>query len=503
MDNTKRSTTQSIARSGVWIFLRVLILSSINLGVISVLARVLEPSDFGLVALAGAIIQFFTFLSSRGVSNYIIHLSEDDSFGSKVQSAFCLDIIISFFILILLLIFVPFLSNLYHDKTLGLILLVLAFKFPLDALTRAPIALLKKKLVFKTIELCDSLLAIFAALLSLLMVFSGFGVWSLVLPTIVISPLKVFLIFKLSGWRPTFALHLKYWREIFGYTSCIMGSTLTTFILSQGDTLLVGKLFNESLLGIYNIAWRSSKLVSKSFLQLSQKLSLPVLAQYKDNDCDLHNRLVRIMRTIAIVCLPPLIAQLVLADLFVLCLYGPKWASAVLPLRILIVYSLRFVVFSPTGSTFDAIGRPDICFNIGLAVVPFYLLGIYLGSFYGVVGVALGVTVVRTFSGLINIYYLSKLLKTSFNSFLKPLFEPLLFSIYYALALLCVRKFLFFVGLSNSFMLLFLTILLSIPLGILIFRVFFPTLSEEIVRLLSSFLSPQYSRSARNILCRR
>jgi len=500
--NLKPRAKDSIVTSTFWIYARILITSILNIVVISILARELDPADFGLVALAGVFIQFFTFVSSQGVNEYIIYITKDDTFSQRVQSAFWLDITISLSIIILLTLSLPVILNIYPIEGLGLIIMTLAIKFPIDALARTPDALLKKELQFKEIELRDTVIQIAGALISVVMAFSGFGVWSLVIPAIIISPAKAIVAFRVSKWKPKLKLYIHHWKEIFQYTRNVMGATLTSFIISQGDTLLVGKVLNESLLGIYNMAWRSSNLVSKSILQVSNKLTLPLLAKAKGNKEEILNRLIRILRLIGLICFPPLVALMVVADIFVLSLYGAKWMAAVLPLRILLIYALRFTISSPIGATFKAIGKPEMNFRIGLIIVPFYLAGIYWGSFYGIIGVATGVTVVRTASGFLNFFLLSRALETSYLTFTRCILAPAGFSLLYGISVFTIRLVLAKIGLEQPVALLLSCIFLSLPFGILILRLGFPVLGQELMGILNRFLPVNYALKVQRLILR-
>lgn len=419
--NQKNSITSKVAVSGAWIYGRLVVTSIINLGVIAILARQLTPGEFGIVALAGVILQLLTVLGAQGVNQFVIY-DNDEGREDRVHAAFWLDLTIAILSLVIGIAAIPLITKVYTDEGLGLIILVMLIKFPMDALSRIPDALLKKNLDFKQLEIRDTFLQVFAGLTSVGMALTGFGVWSLIIPSLIASPLRAIIIFKISKWRPQLKLHLKEWKRIFSYSMNIIGSTLTTFIISQGDTLLVGKLMGTNLLGIYNLSWRSSNLITRTIIQVSSKLALPTLAKVSDDIEKLRNALSRILKLISTISFPLLIGLFVVADDFILTLYGSQWEQAILPLRIMIIYALRFTVTTPIGAVFKSIGRPDINFKIGLLIVPFYLIGIYIGSFYGIIGVASGVTIVRTSFGLISFWLAGRFLKSSFYEIIKPLF---------------------------------------------------------------------------------
>ena len=257
--------------------------------------------------------------------------------------------------------------------------------------------------------------------------------------------------------------------------------------------MLIGKLLGPSLLGIYNIAWRSSNLVSRSLMQVSNKLTLPALAKSSGDLLKLSSSFKKILRVIGVTSFLPLMGLIVVADVFILVLYGEKWLDAVLPLRILLIYAMRFTVSTPIGAVFKAIGKPQINFKIGLAIVPFYLAGIYLGSDYGIVGVATGVTIVRTLSGLLSFYIVGKVLNESYLSVTMPLLQPLLLSICLGFVLVLVRLLLNFVGINQPHSVLIISILMGILVSWLLLRNIFRSLSHEIIGYLSHILPAKAS----------
>lgn len=364
----------------------------------------------------------------------------------------------------------------------------MALKFPFDAICRVPDSLLKKELKFKGIEIRDALIQLFVGLGGILMALNDFGVWSLVVPSVFASPIRAIIIYRFTYWRPKLYLGISYWREIFKYSRNIIGSTLTSFILSNGDTLLIGNLLGPNLLGIYNIAWRSANLINRSILQITSKLTLPVLAKSEGDIAKLSISFRKMVRIIGLAAFPPIVALFVLADVFIIVVYGDKWVAAILPLRILLIYALRFSVSSPIGSVFKAVGKPQIGFKIGLYNLPFYLIGIYLGSSYGIVGVATGVTIVRTLSGIISFYLVAIVIKESFLVVIRPIMQPLLLSIFLGIILYLVRLVLYFIGLNEPFTLLLVSMLVGIIAFWILLRNIFRSLSLEITDYMSHFI---------------
>jgi O-antigen/teichoic acid export membrane protein len=396
----------------------------LNLAVIAILARRLTPADFGLVAIANVLLQFLRVLVSQGANNYVIYDNEEGR-EERASAAFWLDLSLAILCSSIGLLLIPFLTKFYEQPELGGILFALVLKIPLDSLSKIPDSIIRKSLDFKKLEIRDTVLEILTGILSVVLALSGFGVWSLVIPALVVSPFRAIAIFAISKWRPVLNPYFHHWPRVFKYSLHVIGNTITTFIISEADTLFIGKLMGTKPLGIYNLSWQSANLVCRTIVNLSNRVTMPALSSVSNDMGRLKYALERILQLIALVTFPLLIGLFVVAEEFIMTLYGPQWMEAVLPMRIMLVYAMRYTVGSPTGAIFKVIGKPEIGFKIGLATVPFYFASLYLGSFYGIVGIAVGITLVRTVSGIVSFGMVSKIFNESYLSFSKPLLAPL------------------------------------------------------------------------------
>ena len=435
------SQTSKLLSGGTWALYKIIAVQFINFGAIAILSRQLEPADFGIVALANVALRFFNVISAQGINQYIIY---DNSANreEKLNAAFWLNLIFSGGSMLIGIAAIPWITDFYEEPLLASILLVLFLRFPIDVTSKLPDSILHKSLEFKPIEIRDTILQLGVAILSVVMALTDFGVWALVIPSVIAAPIRLIIAFRIAKWSPSLKLYTEHWKEILKYSSTIIGSTLTNFTISQGDTLLVGRLLGSAQLGFYNLSWTASNLISKTLVTLTNKLALPAFAAQKGNVDTIFEALKKVLFTIASVSFPILIWMLVVADYVVLTLYGEKWVDSILPFQILLIYAIRYSVGAPVGSVFKAMGRPDLNFKLGLFIIPFYILGIWIGSRYGIIGVATGVTIVRTVFGLLSFWLGARVLKRSFAAIMRPLRMPFLISVFSCLFTLLVDQYL-------------------------------------------------------------
>lgn len=477
--SSKESISDKVIRGGGWVYGRMLFTNVMNLGVMVILARQLSPVDFGLVALAQVLTRFLSFLASDSVNQYVIYDNQPGR-EERVHAAFWMDLFLSCAATVIGLLLIPLVAGFYTEPGLGAVLGWILCRLPLDSLSKVPDALIKKNLDFKKLEIRDTILEIFIAIASVGMALSGWGVWSLVLPGFFASPIRAILIFFISPWKPRFEFNFRTWPRIFSYSASVMGGTVLSYSISEGDTLLVGKLMGSYNLGIYNLAWQSANLVGRTIVSLSNKLTFPALAAAMGDTQRLRAGMEKIFRVLAVSTFPLLIGLFVVADDFILAVYGPQWADAILPLRILIVYALRYAIGSPTGAVYKAIGRPDIGLKIMLFMLPFYLGAIWIGSFFGLAGVALGVTLIRTVFGFIDFEIVARNLGTNFIEILRPVLPALIASCIMGL-LVFVIKIPFDLFLSSSHTIkLFTCVMLGGLTYLILIRSHFHSLSHDI-----------------------
>lgn len=482
--------TTKVVKSGIWIYGRMLVTNLFNIVVIAILARQLSPAEFGLVALANVVIQFLRVLTSQGTNQFVIF---DNEAGRelRVQAAFWIDVFLALCCAAIGIVLLQFLPRFFDEPQLGEILLVLLLQFPIDSLSKIPDALLKKSLDFKKLEIRDTLLRFFTGILSIIMAFTGWGVWSLIIPALIASPIKAFIVYRLVEWRPKLNFQFHLWPRVFSYSASVIGSSLTTFIISQGDTLLIGKLMGTQALGIYNLAWQAANLVCKTIVNLAQRLTLPALSKISGDTEKLQRAMGKILRLLSIISFPLLIGLFIVADDFILVVYGEQWEEAILPLRIMLIYAIRYSVGSPTGSIFRVVGRPDIGFKIGLVTVPFYLGAIWYGSQFGIVGVAAGVTVVRTLSGLISFQIAAKCIQQSFLDFMKNFYKPILAALIMGLGVWAFKQILDASELKNTVISLLSLITLGGAIFLILLRTKFNALSRELADISGRILGKQ------------
>jgi PST family polysaccharide transporter len=397
-------------RSGMWVWGRQLVTNVVSIFTTAILARHLSPSAFGVVALSYVVIKFLAILGRSGVADYVV-VDRGEDRERRISAAFWLNTALSLVVAGLCVAVQPIVVRAYDSEVLGQILLVMVGNYVIDQLGLVPEALVKRTLRYEKLAVRDASLKMFASIASAALAVAGFGVWSLILPTIVVHPVRLIVILWISRFRPRLQLGLSEWPRIWRFSINTMVANLATTIVNDSDNLVIGRFIDKASVGIYNIAWSINSLVSANTVGVVGVLALPSLAASATDMPRLRAAFARMLRALALLSFPAYVGMFVLAEEFVLTLYGPAFEASVLPLRILIVFAMRRAVTSPMQTVFSVLGRPEIGARLGVAFVPIFLASILVGVQWGVVGVAVAVTVSRTFWGMLTFRAISRLLE--------------------------------------------------------------------------------------------
>ena len=399
----------------------------LSLFTIMILSRKLIPADFGLVALAYIVIKFIDSLNGQ-VANYLIFDNEKNNV-EKRDTGFWLNCFSSTIFIIIGFIIANNIYLLFDQPDLNLIILLLLIKIPFDSISKFLDSIVLKELNFKAIEIRDFAVSLGSSILSIMMAISGYGVWSLIIPVIILAPIKTIIMFQYTRWIPRLILNIEHAKEIVIYSYNLILSKFSYFIVTQTDNLFIGYFFNTSQLGIYNISWRASNLINRSLVKIVNKLTFPYYSSNNKNKTKSAFLIIETIYIISTIAFPIFIWMIFFAESFILTIYGSQWYGAIVPFQILLIYAIRYSVGSPIGPYFESIGRPDINKKLGLSMIPFYIVGVYYGVNYGIIGVAIAVTFVRTFFGLINFYIISKIIQYSLKSIIFEFSKIIIISI--------------------------------------------------------------------------
>ena len=367
-----------------------------------ILARLLEASDFGLLAMAMVIIGISRIFADGGTSNAVIHFRNQDH--QQLSTLFWINIMAGTGLYLLVLITAPLFAQFYEQPEVTTLLRLGGLVLPLFATGALYEVMLRKSLSFKIITISEGLGAVTGFVTAVVMAFWGWGVYALIWSQIVLSATMtlIYVVHGMKSWRPSFAFrpakvisHLR-----FGIFQ--MGERGLNVYATRIDQLIIGRFFGPEILGAYHIAWQIILFPVMRLIPLLNRVALPVFSSRQDDDGILRNAYLKLMTGVITMLSPLFIIATLTAPWLVPVLFGDGWELTIRLIPLMAMLGFLKMLGNPSNNIVLSKGRADIMFywNLVLAIINtavfligayhsiFVLLGLYafITVFYFIVG---------------------------------------------------------------------------------------------------------------------
>lgn len=390
-----------------------------NLVVGVILARLLSPEEFGLIAMVTIFTGFASLFSELGFGAAIIQKADVEE--SHLSSVFWLNICSGVLLTIIFFSGSGLIADFYEEPILKPITQLLALNFSINSMAVLQNSLFTKAIDFKPISITQICSSVFSGLIAIYMAFVGFGVWSLVYRSILDSIISASFFWFLSSWKPKILFNWRKIKELMSFSINLLGERSMNYWVRSLDDLLIGRILGSSALGLYTKAYSFMLFPLKNISNVITRVMFPSLAAIKEDKERVGRAFLKITRVIALFTFPMMIGCIIVADDLVISLLGNDWVEMIPILQILSVVGLMQSIVTVVGSIFQSQGRTDKQFKLGLIVKPTLVLGILIGLNWGVIGVAIGYACSVTFAQYMNIRWAGNLIGISYIDMLKNL----------------------------------------------------------------------------------
>jgi O-antigen/teichoic acid export membrane protein len=360
-----------------------------------VLARLLVPSDFGLVAMIAVFSGFAQLFVDFGLASAIVQRQELND--RHLSTAFWMNLVAGFTLTLVVAGASPGIAALYDEPDLVPLTLLVSLNFVLAAPIIVQNALLVRAMNFKRIAAIEIGAALCGAGAAVVGAALGMGAFALIVQILTTTLVRTIVLWLLTDWRPTATWDRQAMRELWGFGANLAGFQAVTYWSRSADNLLVGRFVGAAGLGIYNRAYSTMLLPVNQVTSVIGRVMFPALSRIQDDLPRVRRGYLRAVGLISLATFPLVIGLIVVAEPFVLTLYGSQWKEAVPILQILCVAMLVQTVAGTTGWLYQSQGRTDWMFRWGVASTVVTVVAFAIGIHWGIQGVAIAY-VVRTFA---------------------------------------------------------------------------------------------------------
>lgn len=458
-----------------------------------VLARKLTPYDFGLVSITEVLLSIIAIFGTTGLSEFLVAYRKDDT-EEIFRAAFWFNIVVTIAIILLFLLAVPFWSDFQKDAR---ILNICGFSlgiFFFSQLQSIPKTWLNRNLQFDVQVKIQAPFILLIAIGKVTAALAGLGVYSLLIPTIIFQPIQTIFLYRAARMPIGFKMYTHRWKEIYHFTKHLIGSGILSRVAEQGDKIILSKVFGLSTLGIYNVAQQLADLITSQLVMVSNNILASVLPKYVNDKERFYTHYSNFLKLFSFLLFPVFGFLFVAAKPLILFIYGPQWIDAVLPMQVLLLYAIYRSVTSSYGSVMNAFHLNKESFKVTLVYTPFHLLASYLGSMFGVVGLAVGVVIVKSAFVNINIWQMMRAMHQPFVQWYKNLAPYYVTTVIMSAALYFAVQYTHLYNIAAPLVSIIITGSVMAVTYYILMSIFF----QEELKKLSAFIGALYPRS-RNV----
>lgn len=368
----------------------------------AILARILVPEDFGLLAMVLVVSGFALLIKDMGLSTATVQ--KLDLTQSQVSCMFWINVGFGSLVAIVVSLFSPLIAYIYQSQQLILITIIVSSIFIIDGLGSQHFALLKRDMQFKKIVIIDIISVIISIAVAIILAINGAKYWSLVAQVVVLSICSTSQSWFVSKWRPDFPKWDPSVKEIIGFGGHLTAFNAINYAIRNVDNFLIGAFLGASQLGFYSKAYNLLMLPIRQVSNPIAAVALPALSRLQNDDIRFKRLFINLSQIAALVTTPIVVYSFIDADILVLILLGDQWINSTDAFRYLSLASLvGAVAFLPTVLCVSR-GFPKIQVKWAIYTAPIIILGFIFGLKWGINGVALSFSITYPIAFLIFIF---------------------------------------------------------------------------------------------------
>ncbi len=389
-----------------------------------ILARLLTPKDFGIIAIISIFIQISQTFIDSGFSNALIQKKDRSQADFSTVFFFNLAISIGFYIILFLC--APLIAHFFEDDKLISLTRVVGLNLIIGALVSVHKTRLTVQLRFKIQSIISLIASTVSAFVSIFLAYRGWGVWSLVILSLVNIFLQTILIYFFIKWRPSLMFSKKSFKKLFSYSSKLLGASLIHLLYRNIYPIVIGKKFSPIELGYFNRADTFAMYTPSTIGNVISRVAFPIFSRIQDDDNRLRNAYSQYIIFSSLFIFPILIGIIVLAQPLTLIILKAQWLPMVPMLQILCIDWMTEHLCSINLNILYVKGRSDLAFKLEIIKKILAIIIFFISLNWGIIGVCWGRVVYSCFAVYLNSFYTKRLIGISLIQQLKDIILPLL-----------------------------------------------------------------------------
>ena len=408
----KQSLKDKTVKGVVWSSVERFSVQGIHFVVMMVVARLLEPKDFGLVGMLTIFMAVSQSLIDSGFSQALIR--KLDRTDTDQCTVFYFNIVVSLCLYLILYLIAPFVAEFYNEPQLTSLMRVLCLMVIINSMAVVQRAIYTATLNFKTQAKATFSAAVVSGVVGIYMAWSGFGVWSLVGQQLTSATANTLMLWWYSSWRPKLIYSWKSFRELFAFGSNLLLSGLLETIYNNIYQIVIGKIYSAANLGFFTQAKQISNFPSANINGILVRVTFPVLSTIQDDDKRLAINYRKLLRMSAFIVFPLMCGLASLSRPLINILWGSKWDFSATLLVPICLAMMWYPIHSINLNLLKIKGRSDLFLRLEIIKKILGVSMLIATAPFGLIVMCYGTIVNSIIALIINTYYTGKLINVGF-----------------------------------------------------------------------------------------
>ncbi len=388
-----------------------------------ILARILSPEEFGVIALANFVFNYANNFTNMGLNNALV---QSRNYNEKqLNSVFTIDFVISFILMISLFVFSNEISAYFNNEKLKPVLKLMSIYFVITTFHSTPLVILRREINFKFISIAEYLQSIFLYIISITLAYLGYSYWSLIIPMIGLSLLFSILFMIKTRWIPKLRYNHSIMKGIYNFGVWSFIRAQLSMLVSSVDLFVIGKYLPIKDLGIYD---KSFSLTERSVKGITMPLNTVLFSSFsrlQEDSVAQKTVFLNALKILLLILVPSIFGFIALAPNFVLTLLGVKWTGAIIPIQIL----AGSLFFKLPGGTIASLNIANGNFKVQtlceLGTTVCLITLCFMLVQYGILAICIAVLIYSGLNFLFGLFILKKYLMIKLTEVFKTFVYPI------------------------------------------------------------------------------
>lgn len=409
-EKSNKKIKEKVLSGLIWTFGERILAQGVSFVLSIILARILMPNEYGIIAMVMVFINIANVFTSTGFGESLVQKKNADELD--FSTVFYCTLGMSVVIYIILFTCAPYIAKFYHTKEIVLVLRILSLKIIMSSIATVQHAYVQKQMMFKKFFFSTLGGTVISGVLGIMLAYAGAGVWALVVQYLINTIIDIMVLFITVPWHPKFLFSLKRAKCLMNFGWKLVLANLINAVYNELRSLIIGHSYSSAALAYYN---KGNQIPALAITNIDTAIGTVVFPAMSETEGKERLKAIgrRAMKTTSYIILPIMIGLIIVSRPLILLLLTEKWENSIIFMQILCLYWMTQPIQTTNWQIIKAVGRSDLCLKLECLKKSIGIIMILVSMQFGVTAIAISAALFGFVSMVINILPNKKLINYS------------------------------------------------------------------------------------------